>query len=64
MVFNDTYLLCSDGVTSMLTDQEIAKTLATMTDTQQAGKELLSKARAAGGYDNITLVLMTVSGVP
>lgn len=54
----DLYLICSDGITSMLSDEKIAKILHTMTSVEQAGSELIENAKAAGGRDNITLILL------
>ncbi len=55
----DTYLICTDGITSMLSDNTIKMVLQNMTDTKQAGSDLLQKAKEAGGRDNITLILIS-----
>ena len=60
---NDVYLICTDGITSMLKDEEIQKTLKRMETPEQAGNALLAKAKAAGGKDNITLILLWVKAV-
>ncbi len=57
----DSYLVCSDGVTSMLSDEEIQHVLGSMASPVQAGKVLVENAKAAGGNDNITLILFTVN---
>lgn len=55
----DRFLLCSDGVNSMLTDQEIADQLAADT-VEEAAWGLVEAANAAGGNDNITVVVVDV----
>ncbi|HEX6117449.1 MAG TPA: Stp1/IreP family PP2C-type Ser/Thr phosphatase [Solirubrobacterales bacterium] len=52
----DAFLLCSDGLTTMLPDERIAKILAQSPDLRSAGKALIREANAAGGRDNITAV--------
>ena len=49
-------LLCSDGLTKHVTDDEIAKSLEAMTSTQELCSELVDRALAAGGTDNITVL--------
>ena len=54
----DLFLLCSDGLTSMVSDEEIAQLLvAARADLDDAGKKLVAAANQAGGEDNITVVL-------
>lgn len=53
----DRILLCSDGLTDMMTEEEIASVLASQTRTELAAEELRSGALAAGGNDNITILL-------
>ncbi|HEY5479406.1 MAG TPA: Stp1/IreP family PP2C-type Ser/Thr phosphatase [Gaiellaceae bacterium] len=54
----DLFLLCSDGLTSMVSDEEIAKLLvAARADLDSAGEKLVAAANQAGGEDNITVVL-------
>jgi serine/threonine protein phosphatase PrpC len=54
----DLFLLCSDGLTDMLTADEIASTiLAADRDPVAAGEALVAAANANGGEDNITVVL-------
>jgi serine/threonine protein phosphatase PrpC len=52
----DVFLLCSDGLTTMLKDERIAATLASATDLAEAGSQLVREANEAGGRDNITVV--------
>ncbi|MFZ0088504.1 MAG: Stp1/IreP family PP2C-type Ser/Thr phosphatase [Solirubrobacteraceae bacterium] len=53
----DVVLLCSDGLTSMIDEDQVADTLATATSLDQAGERLIAAANDAGGRDNITVVL-------
>src|SRR3954465_6469789 len=56
----DVFLLCSDGLTSMLSDEQIERTLADAPDLQAAGQALIDAANGAGGRDNITVILFRV----
>jgi len=61
----DRLLLCSDGLTAMLTDAEIASILADDTAPETAARALVDSANAVGGYDNITVAIVDlVSGAP
>ncbi len=51
----DILFLCSDGLTNMLYDGEIKEVFETVGDLQDACMELINKANARGGYDNITV---------
>ena len=55
----DIFLLCTDGLTDMVTDEEIAKILATNAP-PEAVKELIDRANRGGGVDNITAVVVQV----
>ena len=57
----DTVLLCSDGLTDELTDDEI-KAAVRKYETQTAADQLVAMANAHGGRDNITVVLLRVPG--
>lgn len=58
----DTILLCSDGLTNMLTDEEILMIMSGQRDiVEQAGK-LVEAANEKGGKDNISVVLVWSSG--
>ena len=50
-------LLCSDGLTKHVTDDEIASRLEAMTSSEQACHALLELALERGGSDNITIVV-------
>jgi protein phosphatase len=55
----DTYLLCSDGLTKMVTDDGIAAALAGK-DPDRVVEDLIDRANASGGMDNITTILVRV----
>lgn len=54
----DCILLCSDGLTTMLTDEEIRSHLAEETDLEDRCAALVQHANARGGVDNITVILL------
>ena len=56
----DLYLLCSDGLTSMMDDPVIQEILARPLDLIPKVDHLIEGAKKAGGYDNITAVLCEV----
>lgn len=53
----DRLLLCSDGLTNMVSDAAIASVLAAEIDSERACVQLVAQANAAGGRDNITVVI-------
>ncbi len=50
----DVFLICSDGLTTMLSEEQIAKLLAGATSMSAAVRALVDEANRAGGRDNIT----------
>ena len=52
----DVYLLCSDGLTTMLREERIKEVLAGAGTLDEAVKQLVREANEAGGRDNITVV--------
>jgi PPM family protein phosphatase len=52
----DVFLICSDGLTTMLDDEKIARILARATSLQSGVRALIDEANRAGGRDNITVV--------
>jgi serine/threonine protein phosphatase PrpC len=56
----DVYLLCSDGLTTMLSEEQIAALLRVNATLRAAGEALIAAANEAGGRDNITVVLLRV----
>jgi PPM family protein phosphatase len=53
----DVLLLCSDGLTDMLSDDRVAAALAAEDDPRAACERLLAEANDAGGKDNITAIV-------
>jgi protein phosphatase len=53
----DVFLLCSDGLTTMLEDEDVAAILARESDLHKAARRLVRAANERGGRDNITVVL-------
>lgn len=58
----DRVLLCSDGLWDMLRDADIAGQLLAAADLEEAAAKLIEAANAAGGEDNITVVLAQLAG--
>ena len=56
-------LLCSDGVTGMIGDAEIAALLVEHADPGEAARGIVAAAVAAGGIDNATAVVVDVMGL-
>jgi protein phosphatase len=60
-VAQDIFLLCSDGLTDMIMDDQIEDILCLDSEIHQKVEELIEKAKAAGGNDNITVVLAAIT---
>jgi PPM family protein phosphatase len=58
----DVYMLCSDGLTGMVSEARIAEILRARSSLQQAADALVAEANARGGRDNITVVLFRLGG--
>ena len=56
----DRLLLCSDGLTDMLDDAQIAQTLLSSRTATTATKNLVNRALEEGGRDNITVMVLCV----
>jgi protein phosphatase len=56
----DIYLLCSDGLSRMVQNEEIQATLQSAPTLEEATKILVDKANQGGGRDNITTILVRV----
>jgi protein phosphatase len=54
----DVLMLCSDGLTRMVTEPEVAGTLQAETDPAKAAEKLIALANDRGGADNITVVVV------
>jgi protein phosphatase len=63
----DIFLLCTDGLTGMLLDEEISRILGDALEDHGAGagevilERLVADANEAGGHDNVTVALVTVA---
>ena len=57
----DIFLLCSDGLTDMIPDEQILEILCSDSDIPRKAKELIKEAKVAGGIDNITVVLAAIT---
>lgn len=55
---DDTLLLCTDGLSNMLTDKEIERIIKEESSLRMAGKRLVEAANRNGGSDNITALLV------
>lgn len=53
----DVYVLCSDGLTGMISDSELATVLRAAPSLESAAEALVRAANQSGGKDNITVVL-------
>jgi protein phosphatase len=60
LLVGDTLLLCSDGLTRMVTDPEIASALLTSTSAQEAADRLVDLANDNGGIDNVSVIVLRV----
>jgi PPM family protein phosphatase len=56
----DRYLLCSDGLTDVVSDQALHETLVSVTDASEAVDQLIEMAIRNGGPDNITCIVADV----
>ena len=60
---NDTFCICSDGLSNLVNDQEIYDALA-MDNLQAAARVLVGRALDGGGSDNITVLLLRIMETP
>jgi protein phosphatase len=60
----DILVLCSDGLSRMVSDVEIASTLLTSTEMQAAANRLVDLANEYGGEDNVSVVVVRVEPGP
>jgi len=54
------FVICSDGLTNELVDAEIAQVIRDNLDPQAAADELVARAVAEGGRDNVTVIVLNV----
>jgi serine/threonine protein phosphatase PrpC len=59
----DVFLVCSDGLTSMIPESRLAPILTHASSLEEAGRDLIDAANEAGGRDNITVVLFRLEDV-
>jgi PPM family protein phosphatase len=57
---DDVILLCSDGLTDLVWNDEILETVRTRANIREASRALIDLANTRGGHDNITVVLASV----
>ena len=62
VVPGERFLVCSDGLTGEVDDDEIADLLRRDGDPQQAADDLVAAAVAAGGHDNVTVIVVDAAG--
>jgi protein phosphatase len=60
----DIYLLCSDGLTDMMTDERIAAILVTAGTLEEKSRALVDAANDSGGRDNISVILAQARSRP
>ena len=58
----DRLLLCSDGLSSLIEDCEIEDILLRIEDVQRCASTLVNEAISAGGYDNVTVIVVDAEG--
>lgn len=61
---DDALLLCSDGLTEMVPEEQIASILEQEHDPQRACERLIAEANRLGGRDNITAIVARISPTP
>jgi PPM family protein phosphatase len=59
----DTIMLCTDGLTDLVWEDEIQKTLRTTRDLKSTAETLVNLANQRGGHDNITVVILSMPRV-
>lgn len=61
---DDVFLICSDGLSGMISDTTIENVMAQRKSISEKGETLIDLALKAGGFDNITLELIRISDSP
>jgi protein phosphatase len=59
----DVFLLCSDGLTSMVREAGLVPVMRNASSLEEAGRGLIAAANEAGGRDNITVILLRLESV-
>ena len=57
---SDTFLICSDGLTDLVWNDEIAEVIRAKPNLKAAAQALIETANQRGGHDNITIILVNV----
>lgn len=60
LAVGDRFLVCSDGLSTVVDDAEIAEITRFMSDPREAAQTLVQKALGAGGKDNVTVVVTDI----
>ena len=61
LLSGDIFLMCSDGLTDLVSKEEIQKVLLNFSE-EEAAAEFVALAKSRGGYDNITVLVIKVLG--
>ncbi len=64
LVSGDRLILCSDGLSSVIGEDQIREVLADSSDLDETCTRLIEAANASGGPDNITVVVVEMTGTP
>lgn len=56
----DTFLICSDGLTDLVWNDEIAEVIRSKSNPKAAAQQLIETANQRGGHDNTTIILILV----
>ena len=56
----DAYLLCSDGLSGMISSREMFEIIDTLEDPEEACRDLVARANHAGGKDNVSAVIVRI----
>jgi serine/threonine protein phosphatase PrpC len=59
-VTEDVYVLCSDGLSGMVSDEDIQQIIGATSDVREACRRLIHRANERGGEDNITAILIKI----
>jgi len=60
----DVVLMCSDGLTKHVSDEQIRNRLETLTSSKEGCRQLVSDALAGGGTDNVTVLIVRNVSLP
>lgn len=58
LMAGDRIILCTDGLTNLVSSEELAKINARLADTDETAKYLVKLAKERGGFDNITVIVI------